>query len=195
MRAITAVLMIAGIALQAQTPPPADTPARTIFDPKQNLKKPDPLPPAKPVSAPASAGGVPRDSQRDAGSSALDALATSTENLNTIRDGNVRKLTADGCAPEVSARLADLRARLGIRATPKKDTGSETAALALASAWYKTPEESKPAAAQQKTTDLLESVLPGPSKSPKPADPQARDAGALKDEMDRLLASCSGAKQ
>jgi len=138
------------------------------------------------------------DNARNPGSSALDALSSSTENLNLIRDGNVRRLTGDGCAPEVSARIHDLRARLGIATPPAAETrnpGTESAALALASGWFKSPSEAAAVAAQQKKTDLLDSVLPGSEKTAKPAETPAPDAADLRMELDHLVASCGGGKR
>ncbi len=190
---IMTLLILAAVATQAQSSQ-ADAPKRTILEPNQNLKKPAPA--AEPVKPP-SARQTPENA-RNASSSALDALSTSTENLNLIRDSNVRKLTTDGCAPEVSARINDLRTRLGIAApsaAATKNSGSEPAALALASGWFKAPSDGAPVAAQQKKSDLLDSVLPGADKTAKPADACDQDAGALQAELDHLLASCSGAKR
>lgn len=188
MRAFT-LLILATLTICGQTP---DSPKRTIFDSRSpNLRKPD---------APAAEAAKPSprapETGRAADSSALDALISSTENLNAIRDSNVRKLTGDGCAPEVSARIHDLRSRLGI--TPpseKKNPGSEPAALALASSWFKGTPDGAPVASQQKKSDLLDSVLPGAEKTAKPAEPQDRDAGELKVELEHLLASCAGTKR
>ncbi len=118
--------------------------------------------------------------------------------MNLIRDSNVRKLTNDGCAPEASARINDLRSRLGIAApaaAANKNAGSETAALALASGWFKAPSDGTPGVGQQKKSDLLDSVLPGADKTAKPAEAREQDASALQAELDHLLSSCSGAKR
>ena len=174
-----ATLILAATAIHAQ--PQSDAPKRTIFDSRQTQQKAEPPPPT-PVKASAPA--------RDPGSSAFDALVSSTENLNNIRDGNVRRLT-DGCSPDVAARIADIRARLGIKESlGKRDSGSEIAALALASTWFKSPADSAPQAAQKKS-DLLDAVLPGSEKKSEPG----QDAAGLQVELNRLLVSCSGVKR
>jgi len=191
MRILT-LMILAAFATQAQNSQ-ADPPKRTLIDSNQNLKRPAPV--AEPVKA--TSGRQTPESARNPGSSALDALSSSTENLNVIRDSNVRKLTNDGCAPETSARINELRTRLGIAvpsAAASKNAGSETAALAVASGWFKAPSDGAPVASQQKKSDLLDSVLPGADTAAKPADAREQDAGALQSELDHLLASCSGAK-
>jgi len=183
MRTIILVMLVP-LVTQAQSSQ-SDVPKRTMTDSGQTVKKPALV---KPVSA------QTPENARNPGSSALDALTTSAENLNVIRDGNVRRLTAGGCAPEVSARVNDLKTRLGI-APENKNAGQETAALALASSWFKpAADEVVPAAVQQKKGDLLESVLPGASKAAKPIDAAAADTAELRAELEHLLASCSGLK-
>ena len=168
---ILAGLIFVSIAVHAQN----DAPKRTIVDSAPARKE------ARKAEAPA----------RDPGSSAFDALISSTENLNTIRDSNVRRLAGDGCSPEASARIAEIRARLGIKTGPaRKDSTSETAMLALATNWFKAP-AAVPVVAQQNRSDLLEAVLPGSEKK----SDAAQDTAALQTEMDRLLASCAGAKR
>lgn len=152
----------------------SDAPKRTIFDSPQAKR------------ATASTQPAPA---RDASSSALDALITSNENLNTIRDSNVRKL-GEGCAPEVALRIGEIRGQLGISSTPvRKDAASDAALLALAAGWYKS-QNSSPAVTPKNTNDAVASVLPGSAnKSP------AEEAQVLQNELSRLLASCSGAKR
>ena len=143
MRILT-LMILAAFATQAQNSQ-ADPPKRTLIDSNQNLKRPAPV--AEPVKA--TSGRQSPESARNPGSSALDALSSSTENLNVIRDSNVRKLTNDGCAPETSARINELRTRLGIAvpsAAASKNAGSETAALAVASGWFKAPSDGAPVA-------------------------------------------------
>jgi hypothetical protein len=175
-----AILIFGAAAVLAQ--PQTDAPKRTIFESQQTQRRIGP-PPAAPVKAAAPT--------RDPGSSAFDALISSTENLNNIRDSNVRRLT-EGCSPDVAARIADIRGRLGIRTTAgKRDSVSDIAALALASGWFKSPTENAPVVPQQKKSDLLEAVLPASEKKPEPAE----DTANLQTELSRLLAGCSGAKR
>jgi hypothetical protein len=167
-----------------------ETPKRTIFDSNNQTPRlvkataaEAPRPPA--ASGPHNGGG--------ASSRALDALTSSQEDLNAIRDGNVRRLTTGGCAPDVSARIADLAARLHLNAPANiqsnPQVGSESATLALASDWFKRPgDTSSRTQGKDQKTALLESVLPG-------AQPAALDAASLKGELDRLLTTCPAVKR
>jgi hypothetical protein len=178
----TAILILVCAACEAQSliPQQNDAPKRTIVDSSQsqksNTRKPEPA------------------SAHDSGSTALDAVITSTENLNTIRDSNVRRLS-DGCSPDITARIGELRAQLGLKNdSAKKDPSSETAMLALASSWFKNgpvnPSANPPAPPQQNKSDLLASVLPGTEPRPVP-----RDTVSLQAELDNLLAACAPRKR
>jgi len=180
-------------------------PKRTVFESNgANLKKPEP---------PKADAAKPRDAApentRGASTRALDSLASSIEDLNGIRDSNVRSLTKDGCAPEVSARIADLKARLraatGLpdlagKSSPRtsRDSGSET--LTLASNWFKSSSAGSSLAAKDKSNELLDSVLPD-SSARRPADLRAdlrmeeRDAAGLKSEIEHLLSTCPDVKR
>src|SRR3984957_13666919 len=179
-----------------------DAPKRTLYDSKgTNLKKLDP--PAaeaaktRDVSAP--------ENTRGASAHALDSLGSSLEDLNGIRDTNVRGLTKDGCAPEVSARIADLKARLQIATGApdvaaknsrgvREDSGSET--LAVASNWFKSGSASSSLAAKDKTNELLDSVLPeSPAKKSVDSRLENWDAASLNSEIEHLLATCPAAKR
>jgi hypothetical protein len=199
-------MMFSGIALYGQT---AEAPKRTVFDSKgQELKRA--AAPAADTYKPAGAAGVPENG-RGASYRALDTLSSSTEDMNAIRDSNVRRLTKDGCAPEVSARIGDLRSRLqaaGVApdATEKssravrEDSGSDSSTLALASNWFKATGNGKATAApvKDKSIDLLDSVLPIAAgkdaieaKDPRPS----QDIASLKAELEHLYAACPGAKR
>lgn len=149
------------------------TPKRTLVD-SQNQKK----------------NGQAAAPARDSGSAAYDALAASTENLNNIRDSNVRRL-GEGCSPEAAARIGEIRTELGIKAAPaRKDPAADAALLAVAGNWFTAPAESAPAVPHQKADEALASVLPGaPAKSA-----AAQDTASLQAEMNRLLASCTGTR-
>ena len=173
-----AMLFAASTLIQAQSQ--SDAPKRTIFDSQQTQKRAEP--PASPSAKPAAPA-------RDPGSSAFDALISTSENLNVIRDSNVRRLT-DGCQPDVAARVADLRARLGIKTTAAKhDSGVDTAALALASDWIKSPVQPAAASTPEKKSELLDAVIPGAEKK------SPTDKASLQAELDRLLASCAGGRK
>ena len=205
--AILAVLTIASLGAQAQTARPADskdTPQRTVH--------------ATSGAKPSNASG-PEDAGRAANPHALDALSSSTDDLNVIRDANLRKLTKDGCSPEISARTAEVQGRL--RAAEAELNGEEPAsaasdkapssapkgsAQAIASDWFKKEE---PASAvsnsrQNPQKSLVDSVLPGgaakptsPSRPPLSAEKRKaleQDVAAFKAELEHLTVACPGAK-
>lgn len=194
-------MLSAGV-LSAQS---ADVPKRTLFNSSSQtapkLVKPtsSPAEPAKPAPA--------NDNSRGASSRALDTLNSSNEDLNLIRDGNVRGLTAGGCAPESSARIGDIASKLqasgvsldglkmdglkmpaGTTARP----GSEGAVLVMASDWYKrTGDASSTASGKDQKEALLDSVLPGATSSVS----SGQDVAGLRTELDHLLASCAPVKR
>ena len=196
---ILSAFLLSTLAGSAQTPASGDVPKRTIFGSSSQRAQPAPQAPAlvKPSTTSSPENG------RGASSRALDTLNSSTEDLNVIRDGNVRRLSSDGCAPEVSARINDLRARLQaagvvVASPPSQRTdqaGSENASLALASDWFKrSADGSSSAAAAAKAKekeDLLDSVLPGK----KSAETPGQDTANLKAELERLLTTCTAAKR
>jgi len=164
---------------QAQT----DVPKRTIFD---SSNQPPRLVKATEAPKPPVASGASKTAP--ASSRALDALTSSQEDLNAIRDGNVRRLTT-GCAPDVSARIADLAAQLHLNAPANTQAGSESATLALASDWYKRPGDSSAVVkGKDQKEALLDTVLPG-------TKPAAQDMASLRAELDRLLTTCPAAKR
>jgi hypothetical protein len=204
---VIAFLMLPGIAMFGQTsPPPAsnEPPKRTLFDSKgQTTSKPA----APPPQAVKPSGGAAPESGRGASYRALDALGASTEDMNAIRDSNVRRLTKDGCAPEVSARIADLRSKLqaaGVDTGPaersaragREESGPDTSTLAVASNWFKATGENKAPAAKDKSNDLLDSVLPAAGKGVSEAKPREQeDVASLKTELEHLYAACPAAKR
>jgi hypothetical protein len=134
---------------------------------------------------------------------AIDSLLDSTEDLNSIRDGYLRRLAGEGCRPDVANRVAELRSQLdenGSRGPARNATIQQTnfqiegALLLLAAGWYQMPAE----AAQQKTsrdaerTRQLEYVL-SPGDGSVEAAPSGAGRAQLKAELDRLLATCHGA--
>jgi hypothetical protein len=227
------ILTLAGFAIctcAGQTPPPPDNPQRTIRDTaafkSQNDSAKTSAPRAEPLQKPApqrnavatgsfaceeataSCGAVKtsaRDIGRGASAGTLDSLNSSTENLNVIRDANLKRLLKDGCAPAVSARIVELRARLDIP-TEKPDRGGregskpENSAVDVASAWYKAPAKSNAdaansnTAAANKSVDLLDAVLPVAKTETASKKAPGSDTEALKIELDQLLTACPSAK-
>ena len=205
--AILAVFAVASLCAQAQTARPADsrdTPQRTVHAAS---------------GARTSNTSGPEEAGRAANPHALDALSSSTDDLNVIRDANLRKLTKDGCPPEISSRTAEVQGRLRSaeaqlngeeppssapdKASPSAPQGS---AQAIASDWFK-KEEPAPLASntrQNGPKGLVDSVLPGgaskpasASRPPLSADKRKaleQDVAALKAELEHLSVACPGAK-
>ena len=151
---------------------------------------------------------------------ALDSLSASTDDLNAIRDENLRRLTSDGCPPEVSARIAEVKGRLaaaqaelkGVEpaAAPEKKPAPAApgSALALASDWFKAgdPAPADTAARSNDQRDAVGSVLPGgPArtaapgmKAPLTAERRRtleQDVTALESELAHLVVACPGGKK
>jgi hypothetical protein len=183
-----AFLMLSGMVIYAQTGQPQEAPKRTVYDSKPQTT-------AKPV---------PENGRGGASYRALDALGASNEDMNVIRDGNVRRLTQDGCAPEVSARIADVRNKLqalGVETRAgREDSKTDTTTQALASNWFKAAGDSKASASKDKTGELLDSVLPQ-AAGKDTGETKGRDAGTpeniagLKAELEHLYAACPAGKR
>jgi hypothetical protein len=88
---------------------------------------------------------------------ALDSLTTSLQDLNAIRDGNLGRVQKDGCPPEVTSRLADLRGKLrqyeteltGVEApapspSQAKERPGLTDTMAIANDWFKRSPQDQP---------------------------------------------------
>jgi len=128
---------------------------------------------------------------------AIESMASSTEDLNSIRDAYLRVLSGDGCPPDVAARVAQLRALVGEKkpaAQPgasalarKSAADFEISMLALALDWDNRQAGPATFANSGASRDkLLNAALAPPSQSGAPAT----DMTALKAEMDRLLSTC-----
>ncbi len=152
---------------------------------------------------------------------ALGSLNSSLQDLNAIRDGNLSRIQKDGCPPEVTSRLADLKGKLrqdeaqlaGAEvpaAAPPMAHGNTADAQSIADGWYKPaqtsqPEASRPdeAAGGNRQAKQLADVLPGATAAPAggrrieavSAEAQQRQK-ALEEEIARLkaeIAQLSGA--
>ena len=162
----------------------APAPQRTIMENRVTQGKAKPEQPAQ-----ASPGSI-------------DSVLDFTQDLNSIRDAYVRRLAGDGCRPDVAVRVAELRARLEEHGGPQArsqnqaaglQTGAELegSLLILAAGWYQPHSEKMPPRANREgeRTQLLDFVL-------SPAEPQGQaagpQAGDVKAELDRLLATCRG---
>ena len=162
-----------------------------------------PLGAQAPVATPAPAQDAPSAAPAP---QTLDSILSATENLNSIRDGYLRRLAGDGCAPDVAVRVAELRAQLRARAgaeakkapTAMSSADLENSLLVLAVSWY-TWRPVEPAPAKSTVTDmernrLLSSVLaqqqPAQAGGPQPDGPAQLNA-----ELERLLESCRAAKR
>ena len=132
---------------------------------------------------------------------AIDSLLTSTEDLNSIRDGYVRRLAGDGCRPDIAIRVAELHSRLDESGAGRAaSAGSqqtnfemEGALMILAAGWYEAHAEAAPTRVNRdaERAQLLDMVL---SHGDAPAETAAAgtDRAQWKAELDRLLATCHG---
>jgi hypothetical protein len=167
-------------------------------------KGPSAIPPAPATPSSRQAPPDPRST-----SDALDSLTTSMQDLNAIRDGNLVRVQKDGCPPEVTSRLVDLRGRLhqketelagGDAAVPAKESAGGADARTIAGDWFKHPQaaEKRPEAAEDtKESKLLADVLPtapAPRAETKPKDLE-EEIAQLKGEIAKLSVTCAAVKR
>ena len=108
------------------------------------------LPALPPGETPRPQAGRQSPTDPRAAVNALDSLTTSLQDLNAIRDANLSRVQKDGCPPEVTARMADLKGRLrqqeaeltGVEApvpitSQTKQRSNATEPATIASDWYK----------------------------------------------------------
>jgi hypothetical protein len=155
------------------------------------------------------------DYHRGPDANALDSLGQSLIDLNAIRDANVDRVQKDGCPPEVTSRIAELRGKIArlegggngtdsapqAAAASRRTTGGNP--LDAAANWYKGDDRAEAAGAAGPNTDqLLDSVLPSSEASrPKLAGAGARrkaqeeNVAAMKAELGQLLSTCVAVKQ
>ena len=172
------------------------------------------VPASQPATAPPDRRS-PADSR--AAMNALDSLTTSLTDLNTIRDGTLNRVQKDGCPPEVTSRLTDLRGKL--RQYQTELTGVETAApaapqpkarpgsadpAAIATDWYKQTPQDRPESLSQeagtpssRTPDagsndrqnkLLADVLSGAPAPEHRIDPSSPEAMEKKKALEAEIA-------
>ena len=203
---LAAGLTLAPIAIRGQT-----APQRTLTTNPSNAVAPKTTPPpaATPPRTPAEAGNA---------AGALDSLSNSLQDLNAIRDANLTRVQKDGCPPEVSARLADLRSKLRQNEAELSGEAPAKAPLpqkagadpeAIASGWFKRPQQDRPETVSQapvsastRETKMLADVLPDApapaAKSKAPARPREDvedEIAHLKAEITRLSGSCTALKK
>ncbi len=137
---------------------------------------------------------------------ALDSVMGSMQDLNAIRDANLLRVQKDGCPPEVTSRLADLRGRLrqlesGTDAPPSKPRPGASDPSSVAADWYKhaAPETSAKPAADTPQNKQLDDVLPAAPAKPaeKPAPPAAapQDIEQIRAEIAQLSGACAAVKR
>jgi len=149
-----------------------------------------------------------------ADSAAFESLTKSLQDLNAIRDGNLSLIQKDGCAPEVAARIADLKGKLqgyefelsgdspataAVNAR-RDDKSGPSDPLALAADWFTRPAAQVPVAARTETAGtgqgkLLDAALSGtgtgaaPERRPdsKPLDAE-RKRKLIEEDVPRIKA-------
>jgi hypothetical protein len=174
------------------------------------------------LPSPGTSGSTPAVSDKSAApdyhrgpdANALDSLGQSLIDLNAIRDVNVDRVQKDGCPPEVTSRIAELRGRLArLEGGAGGNDGSSQAAsparraagnpLDAAANWFKGDDRGETAGAGGPNTDqLLDSVLPSSEASrPKLATAVTRrkapeeNVAEMKAELGQLLGTCVAVKQ
>jgi hypothetical protein len=151
---------------------------------------------------------APANTAEPAPGQALESIFASSEDLNAIRDGYLRRLSGDGCPTDVAIQIAELRARLrDVEAetqaesaaktkitTPQTSAEMELALLALAATWNNrglVESAVAPAIRDAEHAKLLSMVLPAPTQAP---SAQPATAAQLKAEIARLTEGCKAAK-
>ena len=153
---------------------------------------------------------APLDTAAPAPGQALEAIFASSEDLNAIRDGYLRRLSGDGCPTDVAIHVAELRARLrdleseapaaenvakAKLLAPQTGAEMELALQALAATWNDRglAEATEPAAAREsEQAKLLRLVLPAGDAQRASAQPSS--AVQLKAEIAKLMEGCKAVK-
>jgi hypothetical protein len=150
-------------------------------------------------------GDRPRGAAAPDASGAVDAdafhsLSKSLEDRNAIRDGNLSLVQKDGCPPELTSRIADLKAKLqgyeheltGASMAPAPASGPRSPeksgapdALAIANDWFKHAPDRQPAAAgsesdvnRTRESKLLDAALAGTETGIVPEHVEAKSTDA-----------------
>jgi hypothetical protein len=139
---------------------------------------------------------------------ALESIFASSEDLNAIRDGYLRRLSGDGCPTDVAIQIAELRARLrdmesetpaesaakAKTSTPQTSAEMELALLALAATWNNrglSETAVAPSVRDAEHAKMLSLVLPAAATQ---TTAQPTSASQLKAEIVRLQEGCKAAK-
>lgn len=160
------------------------------------------------IKTPLGKGGEAQDRNRnEVSGETLNSVLGSAEDLNAIRDNYMRRLEGDGCAPDVAIRVAELRSRLSKEGSAGRQEGTQSSAdlegamVVLAAEWTsKTFADSSEAAATSTATRetqrarMLDAVLVS-RDAPAASGSQSEDPNQLRNELDRLLATCRSAKK
>jgi len=153
---------------------------------------------------------APADTSGSSPGLALESIFASSEDLNAIRDGYLRRLSGDGCPTDVAIQIAELRARLRDMeseaqqesaakakiSTPQTSAEMELALLALAATWNtRALGESAvaPSVRDAEHAKMLNLVLPAAATQAATALPA--NAAQLKAEIARLTEGCKAGKQ
>jgi len=152
---------------------------------------------------------APADSTAATPGSALELIFASTEDLNAIRDGYLRRLSGDGCPTDVAIHIAELRARLrdlesdaptentakAKAVAPQTSAEMELALLALAATWNSRglSEAAIPVSMRDaEHARMLSLVLPAAATQAAASQPSS--AMQLKAEIAKLMEGCKAAK-
>jgi hypothetical protein len=153
---------------------------------------------------------APANTSAPAPGQALESIFASSEDLNAIRDGYLRRLSGDGCPTDVAIHVAELRARLRdlesdapaaeTVAKPKlaslqTSAEMELALQALAATWKdRALADTMPPAASRESDQakMLSQVLPVAAAQGPAAQPA--NAAQLRSEIARLMEGCKAVK-
>lgn len=135
--------------------------------------------------SPASPEGPARtagpDYSRRPNSSSVQSLQTPNEDLNSLRDTNVRRVNKTGCPPEVAMRITELKSKLGVGKAVASEGSSE-----LIDRWHQ--RTAVPIDQAKERERLLDWVL-GVQPSQKTQD-QATQSQNAEAELQRLMTMC-----
>jgi hypothetical protein len=159
------------------------------------------------ATAPAAGKPAEPETAREMNLDVLHTMKTSSEDLNSIRDGNLQRVQHGSCAPEVSSRIAELKSRLAQLAAPgerppaeapaAKPAAAGRPAAAAAETWFEpAPAKAGAAPGSADKGSELDAVLGAAPAAPPVVRPAASPAdeaevSRLRAELSRLSGLCS----
>jgi hypothetical protein len=123
----------------------------------------------------------PKSADSDLDLDVLHTMKTSTQDLNIIRDGNLRRVQTPGCAPELASRIADLKSRLELQESSLRveETPPETAPR-------------KTAARAGSSAAVADDSFKAPTRSPASSPTSGETADTKNSQLDAVLGLSTG---